>query len=57
LDARLADLVTLIGWVAIVRAAITIFAPEQVVARGSKLLDNRGSFLVPALSTSSLVWF
>jgi hypothetical protein len=53
----LADLVTLIGWVAIVRAAITIFAPEQVVARGSKLLDNRGSFLVPALSTSSLVWF
>jgi hypothetical protein len=30
-------IVTLIGWVAIVRAAITIFAPEQVVALDCKL--------------------
>lgn len=42
LDWRL--IVTLIGWVTIVRAVVTIFQPRWIVAAGSKLLDHRGYF-------------
>jgi len=38
-------LITLIGWVAIIRAVVTVFAPQWIVALGSKLLDHRRIFL------------
>ena len=43
LDWRL--IITLIGWIAIVRAVLTILAPQQIVAFGSKVLAHRGLFL------------
>jgi len=38
-------IITLIGWIAIVRAVLTILAPQQIVAFGSKVLAHRGLFL------------
>jgi len=43
LDWRL--IITLIGWVTIVRAVVTIFRPEMIVAIGSRIYDSRGIFL------------
>ncbi len=42
LDWRL--IITLVGWVSIVRAVVTIFAPQWIVSIGSKLLEHRMIF-------------
>ena len=42
-------IITLIGWVAIVRAVVTIFAPQRIVALGSKLLEHRRIFFGAAV--------
>lgn len=42
LDWRL--IITLIGWITLARALVTIFQPQQIVALGAKLLDHRGWF-------------
>ena len=44
LDWRL--IITLIGWVALIRALVTIFWPEQIVSLGSKLLKNNRIFAI-----------
>ena len=44
LDWRL--IITLIGWVALIRALVTIFWPEQIVALGSKILENKRIFAI-----------
>ena len=47
LDWRL--IITLLGWVSIVRATVTIFQPQQIVSVGSKLLEHRGIFFGAAV--------
>jgi uncharacterized membrane protein len=42
-------IITLIGWVTIVRAVITIFQPQWLVAAGAAILDHRGVFLGAAV--------
>ena len=42
-------IITVIGWMAIVRAFATIFAPQLIVALGSKLLQQRWTFLGAAV--------
>jgi len=42
LDWRL--IITLIGWVTIVRAVVTIFRPEIIMVIGSKICDSQGIF-------------
>ncbi len=42
-------IITLIGWVTLVRALITIFQPRWMVAAGTAILDRRGVFLVAAV--------
>jgi len=37
-------IITLIGWLTIVRAVVTIFRPQEIVAIGSKLLEHQGYF-------------
>jgi len=41
-------LITLIGWVTIVRAVVTILQPEQIVALGNAVLKHRTAFTVAA---------
>jgi uncharacterized membrane protein len=43
LDWRL--LITLLGWVSVVRAVVTILQPQQIVLIGSKLLEHRNLFV------------
>jgi uncharacterized membrane protein len=47
LDWRL--IITLLGWVMVVRAVVTIFRPQWIVSLGSKLLEHRGIFLGAAV--------
>ncbi|MGB8276483.1 MAG: hypothetical protein WCF20_00880 [Methylovirgula sp.] len=49
LDWRL--VITLIGWVTIIRAIVTIFQPQQIASIGSKLLEHRGIFFGAAVMT------
>ncbi len=37
-------IITLVGWVALVRAVITIFQPQWIASVGSKLLAHKGVF-------------
>ena len=46
-------IITLIGWVALIRALVTIFWPEQIVALGSKIIENKRIFAVPG--TANLI--
>lgn len=39
-------IITLIGWVALIRALVTIFWPEQIVSLGSKIIENKRIFAV-----------
>ncbi|HTS38978.1 MAG TPA: hypothetical protein VMH84_00355 [Xanthobacteraceae bacterium] len=48
LDWRL--MITLIGWITLVRALITIFSPQWIVGTSQKLLEHRGIFLGAALA-------
>jgi len=41
-------IITLIGWLTIVRAVVTIFWPQQIVAVGSAILDHRAAFVAAA---------
>jgi len=41
-------IITLIGWVAIIRAVVTIFQPQWVAAAGSKLHTQQGLFSAAA---------
>jgi uncharacterized membrane protein len=41
-------IITLIGWVAIIRALVTIFQPQWVAAAGSKLHTQQGLFSAAA---------
>jgi hypothetical protein len=43
LDWRL--IITLIGWATIIRALVTIFQPQQIVAIGSKILERPRFFI------------
>ncbi|MGP0057959.1 MAG: hypothetical protein ACLPID_01525 [Beijerinckiaceae bacterium] len=43
LDWRL--IVTLIGWLTLVRSVVTIFQPQLIVSAGSKLLEHREIFV------------
>lgn len=47
LDWRL--IITLLGWVTVVRAIGTIFLPQQVVSIGAKLIEHRSSFVIAAV--------
>ncbi len=47
LDWRL--LITLIGWISIVRAVVTIFQPQLIVSLGSKVIEHRGIFFGAAV--------
>lgn len=47
LDWRL--IITLIGWITMVRALVTIFHPRQIALIGSNLVKNTGVFLGAAL--------
>ena len=42
LDWRL--IITLIGWVTIIRALVTMFQPQRIAAIGSKILERREIF-------------
>jgi uncharacterized membrane protein len=42
-------IITLIGWIAIVRAVVTVFEPRLIVALGSKLLQHPGFFFGAAV--------
>jgi uncharacterized membrane protein len=42
-------IITLVGWVTVVRAVVTIFQPQQIVALGSKILERRGIFIAAAV--------
>ena len=44
LDWRL--IITLLAWVVLIRALVTIFWPEQIVSLGSKILENKRVFAV-----------
>lgn len=46
LDWRL--LITLIGWVTLVRALVTIFCPQWIVSIGTTLIERKGTFPVAA---------
>lgn len=46
LDWRL--LITILGWVTVVRAIATIFMPQQIVAIGAWLIEHRSTFVVAA---------
>jgi len=48
LDWRL--IITLIGWFTLVRALITIFRPQWILAAGTAILAHRGVFLGAALA-------
>ncbi len=37
-------IITLIGWLSLVRAVVTIFQPQLIVSIGSKLLKHREIF-------------
>lgn len=37
-------IITLIGWLTIIRAVVTIFWPQQIVAIGSAILNHSGMF-------------
>jgi hypothetical protein len=41
-------LITLIGWATLVRALVTIFAPQWIASIGAKLIEFRGVFAVAA---------
>ncbi len=41
-------LITLIGWASLVRALVTIFAPQWIASIGAKLIELRGVFAVAA---------
>ena len=38
-------IITLIGWITLLRAVVTIFEPERIVALGNVVLSHRGAFL------------
>jgi uncharacterized membrane protein len=42
-------IITLIGWVTIVRALISIFQPQWIVAAGTAILEHRGAFVGAAV--------
>lgn len=42
-------IITLIGWLTLIRALITIFQPQWMVVAGTAVLDRRGVFLVAAV--------
>lgn len=46
LDWRL--IITLVGWVTIVRALVSIFQPRWIVTAGTKIVKHRGIFIVAA---------
>jgi uncharacterized membrane protein len=46
-------IITLIGWITLVRAVITMFQPQWIVATGSKILERRGIF--PGAALANLV--
>lgn len=46
-------IITLIGWLTIVRAVVTIFQPQQIVALGSRILEHEGIF--PAAAVINLI--
>lgn len=39
-------IITLIGWLTIVRAVVTIFWPQRIAAIGSAMLDHGGVFVI-----------
>ena len=41
-------LITLIGWASLVRALVTIFAPQWIASIGAALIEFRGVFAVAA---------
>jgi len=41
-------LITLLGWVTLVRAVVTIFRPDLIAAAGSKILTSRSIFMAAA---------
>jgi len=47
LDWRL--IITLIGWVSIVRAVVTIFQPQRIVSLGVKTMEHQGIFFGAAV--------
>jgi len=47
-------IITLIGWLTIVRALVTIFRPQEIVAIGSKILEHRGYFFGAAVINLSI---
>ncbi|MGA2817062.1 MAG: hypothetical protein ABSE67_12330 [Xanthobacteraceae bacterium] len=42
-------IITLIGWVTIVRALISIFQSQWIVAAGTAILEHRGAFVGAAV--------
>jgi hypothetical protein len=42
-------LITLIGWASLVRALVTIFAPQWIASIGAKLIEWRGVFAAAAV--------
>lgn len=51
LDWRL--IITLLGWVVLIRAIVTIFQPQQIVSIGSKLLE--GGWIFSAAGAINLI--
>jgi len=47
-------IITLIGWLTIVRALVTIFRPQEIVAIGSKILEHRVYFFGAAVINLSI---
>lgn len=39
-------IITLIGWITLVRGLISIFQPQWIVAAGNAILEHRGVFMV-----------
>jgi hypothetical protein len=42
-------IITLIGWVTVVRALISIFRPQWIVTAGTVILEHRGAFVGAAV--------
>lgn len=55
LDWRL--IITLVGWITIARALISIFQPAWIVTVGTKILDNHGIFIGAAVTNLMLGLF
>lgn len=43
-------IITLIGWITLIRALITILLPQWIVAMGNMLLEHRGTFFGAGLA-------